>query len=568
MKIKSWVSSHQYDIIILCLFYLLSLFLLQTSFLHAGSNWWDINAMTEMGRAWLAGRIPFRDLFEQRGPYMYLLMLIANVLDYTTPIHGIYIIELINFTFLYFLTKKVGRLYLSEKRACWTSMATILLLVTAPIFTQGATPEEFCLIPTTYLFYLILRTYKTANWDFTWVEFGLAGAGLGYVFWVKFSIIGIFVAFFVFTGIRLLLKKEIRAFLFELSISLAGFVLASLPIVLYYAMNGALKDLLTGYIGVNMGYGDYHNNPLISIVLVFWVPIYMLSRIIPISVICAPLVVIFFLITKSSKQGWLFILIGLLASWVMPFATQRPSNYYLVDFVFQILVLCCMTAVIVTQTWSERTKVFKKNTLIMTGIPSMIGLLGVVFMCAIAGNPVSEYSAIPNQISSLFIKKDQLVSYQFGQYIKRHGSGKLLVYGFLDDGFYRGAGQLPWTKYWEITLINYISNPKPEDTQVSYITHSIPRWVITQSDGFTGANGNLLTTSSNHSWNLELRMNPHHNEYSLTDLSVHGEKIKSLPLLKSLKRNYRPVKISYFYYDWGGKNLPNNVTYILWERKK
>jgi len=56
--------------------------------LYTSNPWVDTNAMFTMGRAWNAGMVPFRDLFEQRGPSMYFLYSLAarisstNFLEY------------------------------------------------------------------------------------------------------------------------------------------------------------------------------------------------------------------------------------------------------------------------------------------------------------------------------------------------------------------------------------------------------------------------------------------------------------------------------------------------------
>ena len=77
----------------------------KNSFLYPFNNWVDENAFFTVGKAWGYGLIPYRDMFEQKGPVLFLIFTLASFISSKTFI-GVFIFEIISFTiFLYYVIK-------------------------------------------------------------------------------------------------------------------------------------------------------------------------------------------------------------------------------------------------------------------------------------------------------------------------------------------------------------------------------------------------------------------------------------------------------------------------------
>ena len=64
----------------------------KNSFLFRFNDWWDANAFMTVGKGILKGIVPYRDLFEQKGPYLYFIYAASAVISNKTFI-GAYFLE-------------------------------------------------------------------------------------------------------------------------------------------------------------------------------------------------------------------------------------------------------------------------------------------------------------------------------------------------------------------------------------------------------------------------------------------------------------------------------------------
>ena len=51
--------------------------------LYPFNDWYDINQYFSVGKGILYGKVPYRDLMDQKGPFLYLLGSIAYLIDRT-----------------------------------------------------------------------------------------------------------------------------------------------------------------------------------------------------------------------------------------------------------------------------------------------------------------------------------------------------------------------------------------------------------------------------------------------------------------------------------------------------
>ena len=66
----------------------------RSSFLYVFNNWDDANSYFSMGKALFNGKIPYREVFDQKGMYLYFLYGLAYLVSHTSFL-GVYLIEVV-----------------------------------------------------------------------------------------------------------------------------------------------------------------------------------------------------------------------------------------------------------------------------------------------------------------------------------------------------------------------------------------------------------------------------------------------------------------------------------------
>ena len=90
---KNWLS------LLLCFFlaFVCITVCSKNSFLYAFNDWVDANAFFTMGKGFVNGLVPYLDLFEQKGPILYLIYGIGYLFSHDS-FFGIYLLEIISYT--------------------------------------------------------------------------------------------------------------------------------------------------------------------------------------------------------------------------------------------------------------------------------------------------------------------------------------------------------------------------------------------------------------------------------------------------------------------------------------
>lgn len=232
---------------------LIGFFALVTLFsspLSKGDAWTDTNAMLEVGRAWKHGYLPYRDVFEQRGPVLFLYYFVANLISSRGYI-GIFIIEFLNLIGIWLvgynlLDKIPNRLFAKG----FATLLPIALLVSKAIEYGGA-PEEFAIFWTLLGILLAYRflddSSEIANWKLGLV-FGLS---IAVIFWIKYTLLGALIGTTLVIIVVGVIKKFKQLILFGAS-ALVAFLGSSALIVLAFQLFSGAKDLIAIYFGVNL----------------------------------------------------------------------------------------------------------------------------------------------------------------------------------------------------------------------------------------------------------------------------------------------------------------------------
>ena len=129
--------------LLLCAFALI-LLASRSSFLYPCNDWCDANSYFSVGKALFNGKMPYRDVFDQKGMYLYFLYGLAYLVSHTT-FAGVFLLEVILAAFDLFGICRILRLYVKESTALVLTPLVLAVTVASDSFYWGGSAEEICL---------------------------------------------------------------------------------------------------------------------------------------------------------------------------------------------------------------------------------------------------------------------------------------------------------------------------------------------------------------------------------------------------------------------------------------
>lgn len=243
------VMRKELEIVLIILLTLLYGFLIATALRPIiPEGGFDSTLFLSTGKGWLSGRLPYRDLFEHKGPVLYAIQAIAMLpLRSSSMVWGL---ELLFFVASLLLLRSMARMAQIKLPArCLTYISYILLLATC--LEKGNFSEEysalFTLLGYWALFYATIKGFRV------WIG-GLMGTMFALLFWIRPNNALPLCCAIIALVIVLLRKKQIRQLL---TLTLTGFgsaLFLSLLIMVYFHAKGALDHLLDTYFTFNIWY--------------------------------------------------------------------------------------------------------------------------------------------------------------------------------------------------------------------------------------------------------------------------------------------------------------------------
>lgn len=192
------------------------------------------------------GYMPYRDVFDHKGPLIYLINYLGDFMGY----RGVWILEFITVYVTYLFIYKIARLQCRPVASC--VIVFICATLSIHYYEGGNLVEEYAMpfiASSLYIFLDYLLNEKITKIRLLICGFGFAAIGM-----LRINMAVVWVVFCIVVLIQCVRKKafqKLREFLLYFMI---GFLILTLPILLWLGLNGALKAFFTDYIQFNMTY--------------------------------------------------------------------------------------------------------------------------------------------------------------------------------------------------------------------------------------------------------------------------------------------------------------------------
>ena len=450
---------------------LLLTFCSQASFVFPCHGRVDQNCFLTVGKGIVEGLVPYRDLFEQKGPLLYFLHALAWLI---TPdsFTGVYLLEIVFLTVALLYVHKISNLYLPARASILILPATALLITTSNCFLRGDNAEEFCIPLLLASLYSILRFYHTVSGTsfrscqhaaMPASSFLIHGILAGCVLWIKFTMLGFWAAWAVLALLPDLLAKRVKSLFTNCLLFLGGMAVATIPWVVYFGLHGAISDWLYAYLYSNIFLYSKSLSPLGRV--------WHLAGSIGLAAVWNPLLagaiamgILWFRPPLAQALERKVMLITLIAVTVPLYIGGTNYDYY-----FLIVSPFALFGVIgAVYRYSARIAAYKFR----------YGRQAYCILCLLT---LTLAIVLSNCLPYYGMKKEDYPQYQFAEIITHKPDSTMLNYGFLDGGFYKAAGKDPLTKYFCRLNIPADKLPEMEESHRRLLREGIPDFVVTRS---------------------------------------------------------------------------------------
>ncbi len=222
----------------------------QSSPLYPLNGWVDSQCFFTVGKSMAAGQVLYRDVYEQKGPLLLGLHAAASLVQ-RDGFLGVWLMQVGAAAVFLAASYKLLRLF-GPRWACLGALPFLgAAAYTSVSYVAGDSAEEWCMpLLAVCLYGLVKACMERRPLGLRWAF--AAGVLGGCVLWIKYSMLGFFLAWGVAMLVMALRWKGWREALAECGAVLLGAAAATLPWVVYFGVNGALDDWFTAYFYNNL----------------------------------------------------------------------------------------------------------------------------------------------------------------------------------------------------------------------------------------------------------------------------------------------------------------------------
>ena len=423
----------------------------QCSPLYPINVWVDPNCLLTVGRAMKEGSVVYRDIYEQKGPTLYLIHYLAALIS-DKSFFGVYVMEVLSLAASLWAA---CRMMAGRVKKAWKIPGVLLLaagLIVSKAFVCGDSAEEFCLPLILGTMAIAFHEYGEKKGPMRPKMLFVCGLMAGLTATIKYTLLGAFMGFCLVEGILALKEGGFVRALRSAGVFLAGMLLPLVLWALYFAANGALGDFIEVY---------FYNN----------IMIYTEANV-PLSEILA--------MTKEIIRGnWPWLLLA--AGGMLVFLFRRSENLSLRLCMLAMAAGQFVTVFLFGHVWTY--------SVMALGAFAALGILE-------AGRFASKHVHLSRKtgIAALAVFAGVLLLFTWVKTPNRYLRGKkleniaqgylasfmepgasLLQYSHLDDGFYLASGTIPQEKYF--VRLN-IPLPEMKEELDRYLEEGIPDYVV------------------------------------------------------------------------------------------
>lgn len=393
----------------------------KTSPLYAFNDWMDANIFFTMGKSMLSGKVLYRDVFDHKGPVLYLLYGLGWLLDHTGFI-GVFVLEICGFAVFLGLGLCTAELLRGKPLHPVWCLVPAAAVAACRAFSHGGSAEELLLPFLAAALYGLVKCL-TANRQMPLRTVALQGFLCGCALLLKYTVLGFYLAWVAVLAVLYLRRGWLRQLGRSCAAYLGGLALAALPWFAYFGAHHALDAWWECYFYDNLFLYKGDGRSALTLAQHLW---WAVRDDLP--AVC--LLAVFLLWTVLSKRHGAALATLAMAAGL---AFTSLMGGYLVYYGLVLAVFAPLGLAALPQKLPAKRGV--------CAALSVAGIAAAAAWCLL----LSPNRALRGRTA------ESLPQLQFAEIIRQTPNATLLNYGTLDGGFYTAAGVLPPCRYFCVT---------------------------------------------------------------------------------------------------------------------
>lgn len=403
--------------------------------------WDDANCFLTVGRGIIKGLVPYRDLYEQKGPVLYLIHALCSLVP-GRSFTGVWILESVMASIFSVYSWKSVKLFVKPSKAAIGLVPLFLSVIyTSRVFNFGDSAEELCFPLLCVVLFYALKAMTTEHNLPELKEGFLCGVIAGLLLWTKYTFTAFIGAYCLLIIAYSVIHREFKKLFSLIGLFIAGALAATLPVFLYFGINHAIGDMFTAYFYNNMflyNTGSVNTGilsiPVIKNLVIPFIVIYKLgTEYISIGILLLLILAgAIFFPSKFRLRAVIFFAVTFVITAIATF--PRPYFIYYYILIFMFFFPFALLMFVRLEDFAE-TK-FKDNQRLISIFTGAVCAVVVAVMLLIGKN------------NYLILKpaKD-IPQFKFAEDINKAENPKILTFDIMDAGFYTSAGILPSNRF-------------------------------------------------------------------------------------------------------------------------
>lgn len=457
LMIKKTITQEKNTLLLLSIYVLLLLFFCsKMSPLYPINEWSDINLYFNIGKMINAGKVPYTEAFDHKGPLIFFIYAIGAKIS-GTSFFGMYLIESIGWIVMVFFAYLTARLFADKIYAFIIAMIFPVLMLSHT--AQGGSAEEFIAIAQVVSLYFFIRYFKDGTSVHKPKHMLIHGLMSAIALLIKINLVIFWFFPLLAVFVNLALKKEYRSLVQNVIAYIAGVLIIALPICIYFLANNALSEAWNIYIVLNKNYAQIGG--LSETIENLTARFYLRLRFETFGFLIILVGAIYFPVKYiGNRWGRIAMILSFFALYAAIFSSPRYVFYYSIPYYIYALpgyiTLCRFIKIPATKT---------AYALLFT----LILVLGI-----------KQRDFFGMQISELLrSEKPTGLAFQFGEIVKKEKEPTLLNIG-LDEGnaVFTVANIMPTVRYFISPNLQNEIYPAMRKEQTGYIENKEIQFVI------------------------------------------------------------------------------------------
>lgn len=395
------------------------------SFLYPTNPWSDANCFYTVGRCLNDGRVLYRDVYEQKGPWLYFLHACVEWIpgQNVNPFLEIYFIEVLAATAtLFFLARTI--LLFRPRRALAFLPLLAAVIYTCRSYSYGDSVEEFSLVMASYVQYVTLRMLRSEEHDMSCASLFFVGVCCGVVFWMKYNTLGFAIGAMILPLSCVVRERNWKLLGRAAAFVLLGVAVATLPVAIYFGVHGAFDALWEAYFYNNIFLYPEEKTLFEYVRFIFGRTFYLVRS--NIAVILFIVVGWVHLVRRKMRVEALHVFLCMLLVELSSVMGARFYIYYALMF-----APAAVFGVVALDAWIERVR--GKWAARVRGALAAALCLALLLPSVLLGGIDAE--------------RESLFTYRLAKIINQTPDATMIDLGGLDSGLYTATGILPVSRF-------------------------------------------------------------------------------------------------------------------------